>query len=274
MRFRDSLPEINQLSIVTAAIMLAFALTQLVSFPAQLISLSVLGILIEIFLDFNTVVTLLTAVLAAAGIDWLIQSHPEKDEYKSKWAFVRHWIVPVLTTIVIGVALTSFSRSPLWWAVFVLGSLLLLAVLIAEYNVVGTHDEVYHPLATVALTGISFALFLLLSIAVYYANLRLYIRLPLLALGAMMVIMRSLYLRLGNWHTLWAFVSSLIVSEIAVGFNYLPLNPIQYGILLMGIAYALTSVVTAIKENRRQWAFWAEPISMLVLVVVISIIWR
>jgi len=274
MRFRESLPEINQLSIVTAAIMLAFALTQLVSFPAQLISLTVLGILVEIFLDFNTVVTLLTAVLAAAGMDWLIQSHPEKGEYKSRWAFVRHWIVPVLTTIVIGVALTSFSQSPLWWAVFILGSLLLLAVLIAEYSVVGTSEEVYHPLATVALTGISFALFLLLAIAVYYANFRLYVRLPLLALGAMMVIMRSLYLRLGKWHTIWAIVSSLVVSEIAVGFHYLPLNPIQFGILLMGIAYALTSVVTAINENRRQWAFWAEPISMLVLVVVISIVWR
>jgi len=268
------MPEINRLSIVTAAIMLAFALTQLVSFPAQLLSLTVLGILVELFLDFNTVITLLTAVLAAAGMDWLIQGHPEKGNYQNRWAFIRHWIVPVLTTLVIGVALTSFSQSPLWWAVFVLGSLLLLAVLIAEYNVVGTSEEVYHPLATVALTGISFSLFLLLAIAVYYANLRLYIRLPLVAGGAMMVITRSLYLRLGKWHTSWAFVSSLVVSEIAVGFHYLPLNPIQFGILLMGAAYALTSIVTAIKENRRQWAFWAEPVSMLVLVLVISIIWR
>ncbi len=272
MRSRDTLPEINRLAIVAAAIMLAFALTQLVSFPAQKFSFNFLGIIIAFFLDFSTIITLLTAGLAATGMDWLIHSHQKAEEYQSRWIFLRHWIIPVLTTFVIGVALNTFAGTPLWWVSFVLGSLLLMAVFVAEYNVVAV-DEVQHPLASVVLTGLSFALYLLLAIALFSANIRLYLRLPILAIGAMMVISRSLYLRLAKWYPLWAIVCSLIVSEVAVGFHYLPLSPTQFGLLLVGLAYALTSLVTGMIESRVGMAFWAEPVVMLTIMVIVSFIW-
>jgi len=122
-------------------------------------------------------------------------------------------------------------------------------------------------------SALLFALYLLLAIALFSANLRLYIRLPLLAIGAMVVILRSLYLRFRSWEMIWAVVSSLIVSEIAVGLHYLPLTPIQNGMLLAGMAYALTSIVMGIKESRQGTAFWIEPISMFVLFVLVSFIW-
>lgn len=273
MRLNDSLPNINRLSIVSAAIMLAFSLIQLISFPTQLFSISIFGIILNFFLDFSTVITVLTAALVAAGMDWLVQSHPDKVQTQSHWLNIRHWIVPMLTTLVIGVTLNTFAGGPYWWVIFGLGSLLLVAVLIAEYNVVAG-DDIRHPLATVGLTGLSFALFLLLAIAVYSENLRLYIRLPLLGVGALMVISRSLYLRLGEGYIIWAIVCSLIVSEFVVGFHYLPLTPTQFGLLLVGFAYALTSIVTAIQESRQDWSFWAEPVSMLILMVLFSIVLR
>jgi len=272
MHFRESLPEINRLSIVSAAIMLAFALTQLIAFPAQLFSFAFFGILLEFNLNFSTITTLLTAMLAAAGMDWLIQSHPDKHLYSNRWAFIRHWILPVLTTFVIGIALNTFAGSPFWWVAFVLGSFLLMAVLIAEYNVVGANED-HYPLARIGLTGLSFALYLLLAIAIYSANLRLYIRLPLLGIGALMVISRSLYLRLGKWEILWSIVSSLVVTEIVVGFHYFPLSPTQFGLSLVGVAYGLTSFVTGIKENRKGTAFWGEPVVMLALMILVSILW-
>lgn len=272
MHTRASLPDIDRLSVVTATIMLAFAMTQLISLPIQQFSFSVFGIVVDYLLDFSTVMIAFTVLLAAAGTEWLIQSHPEKSRYTSRWEYIRHWIVPVLTSLVIGVALNAFIGRLIWWVVYVLGSLLLFAVFIAEYNVVIAKDY-RNPLATVGLTALSFVLYLLLAIAVSSAGIRLYIRLPLLGVGAMMVISRALFLRLGKWHTLWAAVTSLILSEIVVGFHYLPLSPIQFGLLLVGSAYALTSIVTAIKESRQSLAFWGEPISMIVLMVLASLIW-
>jgi len=248
-------------------------MTQLVSFPAQLFSVSIFGILLGVFLDFSTIIIFLTAALAAAGMDWLIQSHPTRIPSQNRWANVRHWIVPVLTTLVIGVALNTFAGSSFWWAIFILGSLLLLAVLIAEYNVV-TADDFRHPMAAVGLTALSFALYLLLTIAVFSANLRLFIRLPILGIGAMMVVSRSLYLRLGHWEPIWALVSSLVISEIVVGFHYLPFSPMRFGLLLVGAAYALTSLVAAIKEARKSSAFWSEPVIMFVIMIIVSLFWR
>lgn len=272
MQTKANLPDLERLSIVTAIIMLAFALTQLISFPDQNFSVSVFGIFIEFVVGFSTFVIAFSVLLAAAGMDWLIQSHPQKQRFDTRWAFIRHWIVPVLTALVIGVALNTFKDSLLWWVVYILGSLLLFAVFIAEFSVVVVEDYA-NPLAMIGLTALSFVLYLLLAIAVFSADIRLFLRLPLLGVGAMMVISRTLYLRLGKWHTLWAVVISLIISEIVVGFHYLPLNSIKLGLLLVGIAYALTSIVTAIKESRKSWAFWGEPAVMILLVFLISVIW-
>lgn len=272
MRFRDSFPDINRLSIIAAAIMLAFALTLLVSFPAQQITFNLLGILLEFSLNFGTLTVFLTALLAAAGMEWLIQSHPDWPTGTRRWFAVRHWILPVLTTLVIGVALNNSKGGVFWWAIFGLGSLLLMAVFIAEYNVVNV-SSVRHPIAAIGLTGLSFALYLLMAIAIYSADLRLYLRIPLLAVGAMMVISRSLYLRLGEWYPIWAIVDSLIVSEVAVGLHYLPIAPIQFGLILVGLAYGLTGMVSGIKESRRGWAFWAEPVGMLAVLIVIGLFW-
>ena len=272
MPTKTALPYLARLSIVTAIIMLAFALTQLISYPAQNISFSVFGILIDFVLDFNILVIAFSVLLAAAGMDWLIQSHPETQLFDNRWETIRHWIVPVLTALVIGVALIAFAGSLLWWVVYILGSLLLFAVFIGEYNVFVAGSAV-NPLAIVGLNALSFVLFLLLSIAIFSANIRLYIRLPLLGIGALMVTSRTLFLRLGEWHTLWGLVISLVVSEVLIGFHYLPLNPIRQGLLLVGMVYALTSMVTGIKESRRSWAFWGEPVAMLLLTLIVSIVW-
>jgi hypothetical protein len=272
MRFRDALPDVNRLSIVAAVIMLAFALTQVVSFPRQQVSFTVFNISYDFSLDFSTIITLLTAFLAAAGVAWLIQSNPHPKQYKHQWAYVRHWIIPILTTLVISVTLNTLGRGIFWWVIFGVGSLLLMAVLVAEYNV-SVDDNIRHPLAMIGLTALSFALYLLLAIAVNSTQLRLYLQLPLLAVGAIMVISRSLYLRLGKWLLGWSLVNSLIVLEMVVGLHYLSLTPIQFGLLLVGTAYSLTSIVSAIKEGRQGWNFWTEPIGMLIMLILVSIFW-
>ena len=271
MQTRTTLPDLERLSIVTATIMLAFALTQLVSFPVQNFSFLLFGILIDLIIDFTTVVIVFTVFLSATGMDWIIHSHPEKERYQNRWAYIRHWIVPVLTSFVIGVALNAFAGGMVWWAVYALGSLLLFAVFIAEYNVLIAEDY-RNALATVGLTSLSFVLYLLLTIAVFSADIRLYLRAPLLGVGALMVISRALFLRLGKWYTLWAVVCSLIITQFVVGLHYLPLSPTRFGLLLVGSAYGLTSIVSGVKESRESWAFWGEPISMITIMLLAIII--
>ncbi len=273
MEARNSFPNLSQLSIISAAIMMAFALTRLIAFPAQSITFSVLGVGLDFILDFNTIITLLTVVLAAAGMDWLIQSHPQKDAYKTFWSHGRHWIVPILTTFVIGIALNTFSGEVVWWVIYGMGSLLLIAVLVSEYNIIAASHNMSHLLAAIGLTGLSFALFLLLSITVYAADLRLVFRLPILSVGAMMVVSRTFYLRSANWQLIWALVISILIGQLVIGFQYLPLNPTQTSVILVGITYSLTSMVMGVKESRDRWSLWAEPALMLFLMVLINIIW-
>lgn len=273
METRSTLPDIGRLSIVTATIMLSFALTQLVTFPVQSISFPLFGILIDFVIDFTTVVVIFTVFLAAFGMDWIIQTHPGKDRYQNRWEFFRHMIVPVLTSFVIGITLNAFAGGVTWWVVYSLGSLLLFAVFIAEYNVLVAEDY-RNPLATIGLSSLSFVLYLLLAIAVYSADIRLYLRASLLGIGSLMVISRALFLRVGKWHMLWAIVCSIIVSEIVVGFHYLPLSPLRIGVLITGIVYTLSSIVSGLKEKRTAWAFWGEPISMMALVVLASVFLR
>lgn len=253
--------------------MLAFALTMIVSFPDQSVTLDFLGIELTFSVDFQTLVVLLTSLLAAAGMEWLAQSHPGEHRTALGGRSLQHLILPVLTTLVIGVALSNIEAGVYWWAIFGLGSLLLLGVLIAEYNVIDVKMADQYPLAKVGLTGLSFALYLLLTVAIYAADLRLYLRLPLLAIGALGVISRSLYLRLGEWYPIWSLVTSIIVSEVAIGFHYLPAAPILFGLILVGLAYGLTATVSGIKESRKGWALWGEPVGMLIILILIGLIW-
>lgn len=265
-------PDVNRLSIVTATIMLAFALTKLVSYRVQNFTFSMLGVRIGFSLDFDDVVIFFSVLLVGTGMNWLLESHPDINRYPNRLSHISHWIVPVFTALVIGAALKTFSDGLIWWVVYGMGSLLLFAVFIVEYNVV-THEDYRNPLSMIGLTALSFALYFLLAIAIFDSNIRLYVRLPLLGVGALMVTLRTLYLRLGTWEPLWALLISLVLVEIVIGLNYLPITALQSSLLLLGVAYGLTSGVSALQESRKSRALWGEPVSMLILTILISILW-
>jgi len=258
------LPDLNRLSVITATIMLAFSLTRVVPFNNNYLSVNLFGFVLDLGFNFKTVIAFITAILAAAGSDWLIKGHHKEKLRESRWySDVRHWIVPVLTSFVISVTLNNMSLGYEWWVVFGLGSFLLTMVLIAEYNVIDIGD-LNHPVAVVGLTALSFALFLILAIAVRTAGLRLYLIIPTLFTAAGFVSLRATYLRLnGKWLFEWAVIIALVIGQMVAGFYYLPVNPLQFGLFLLGILYALTSFVCAYNENRELFGLLAEPLSML-----------
>jgi hypothetical protein len=261
MEERQQLPDANRLSVLASTILLAYAISPFIRLPATELTLNIPGAVFSFGFDVGTLVSILVAALAGVGTDWLLRSHPVMGGQST----FQHWLLPALTAWVIGVPLGSLEISPQWWAVFGLGGMLLILVFVAEYIVFDLSDARHVP-AIVGLTAVSFSLYLILTIAVRAAGLRLYLLLPALVIPIALVSLRTLYLRLGGrWCIAWAIAIALIVGQLAAGLHYWPLTPLSYGLIILGSAYALTSMVGSIEEGRSWRTLWIEPVVMLAI---------
>lgn len=267
MEVQRYMPDRNRLSVTIAMILLAYALTGFVVIPSITISVNLLGIALPFIVDFHTIVSVLVAAMAATGSDWVLRSHPAIASSAPAWqAMLHHWILPTLTAWMIGFPLNFLSGEPAWWVMLGGGGALLTLVLISEYNVVDS-ASLYHPLASLVLTALSFALYLILLISLWSSGLRLYLLLPAMVLAAALVSLRTLYLRTGGrWLLVWSVGIALIVGQIATGFHYWPLSSLRFGLLVLGPTYALTSLAGAIEEGRSGRGALVEPLVMLGLV--------
>ncbi len=270
MEEHQQLPNADRLSVLASTILLAYAVTPFISLPERQFNLNLPFISFLFRFNMTTLVSILVAVLAAVGIDWLVRSHPHLGRQKT----YQHWLLPALTAWVIGVPLNSLSVGVQWWAVFGFGGALLVLVFVSEYIVVDLSDS-HHAPATVGLTAVSFALYLILTIAIRAAELRLYQLLPLVALPIFLVALRSLYLRLGGrWCVGWSLAIAIVVAQIATGLHYWPLPPLSFGLVMLGPAYALTNLAGSIEEGRPLRSIWIEPTVMLALMWGLAVIFR
>lgn len=266
MNNTNQMPDFNRLSIISAVIILAYALVPFVEIPTQLIAIRFPWVVFDFELNFVTIVSILVAVLAAFGSDWLIQTHP-KQKVRSIW---QHGLVPALTAWVIGVPISFLEVGIEWWVVVGLGGLLLVFVLVAEYLVVDPDSPAHLP-ASLGLTVISFALFLVLAITLHSSGVRLFLILPALTITLFFLVARSIYLRtLGNWHWYWAAGIAFFVGQIVLGLHYLPVRPLSFGLSIVSIAYPLTLLVISFLENKRGIALFAEPTSLFIFLSLIA----
>lgn len=137
-------PNRDRLSVLTAVIVLAYALTRFLSSTDGLS-------------DRPWLLPTLVAALISTGADALIRSHPRFGGGRT----VVHWIVPGVTALGLGAALEQLPDGPLWWLGLAVSAVALIAVLVAEYAVVDEAD----PNRTVAawlLGGLIYALALML----------------------------------------------------------------------------------------------------------------
>ena len=253
------LPNTDRLSVLAASILLAYALLPFVTIPERDLVMQVLGVVFVFKVNFSTIIALIGAGLAAAGMEWLLHDHPHLGRQRT----FQHWLIPALTAWVLDVPLSSLAVSLQWWAVLGFGGLLLVLVLISEYIAVDPADT-RHAAATVGLTAVSYALFLILVIALAGADMRLYLLLPGLFVAIFLVTLRSLYLRLGGrWCIAWSLAIAMTVAQAAAALHYWPLSPLRYGLVLLGLAYALASVAGSVEEGRPWQTLWIEPVLML-----------
>jgi hypothetical protein len=261
-RKQSYLPDAERLSILSATILLAYAMARFVNLPAPEKAIELFGMHLSLGINTNTIVPLVVAGLTATGAHQLLRDHPAIQ----KGPTFQHWFFPALTAWIIGIPLFQLPLSPLWWVGFALGGALLMLVLVAEYIVVDPEDSRFYP-AAAGLTAVSFALFLTLAIALRYAGTYLLLNVLVLSLASGLVSLRVLHLRI---HTQWsysqAFVIALIIGQLAIGLYYWPLLPVSYGLALLGPAYSITSLAGNLAEGEPIRIAVVEPIVVLILV--------
>jgi hypothetical protein len=234
---------------------------------------SILGFIVNFRLDIYTLLIGLISLLSLFGALWVLQAgQQEVAENRSLFQLIPQGILPVLSVFVSSIALREMARNNVWWVVYVLGAVLLGVILIAELHVqeIGTEQ---HPIASMGLIGLSHALFLVLVIVLKTVSTRLYITLPLVLIASGFTALRSIFLRLkGEWKVGYAVATALLVSQLAVGLNYLFLNPVQYGLLLTSGLYILISFSCSFSQKVSQRDLFLEPALMLGLTLLIAFI--
>jgi len=263
----ERLPNIDHLSVITAVILLAYALTAFIQFPARSLNLQLPGFLLTIRINFLTIISVVVGALAATGSDWLVSEHPGIGSSRR----FHHWLIPAFTAIVISVPLNSLQAGVSWWVVLALGGLLLTGVLISEYISVDPADLRF-PIARVSLSAMSFALFMVLLVAVRGSGLRLYSVLAAVLPAVAVVTVKTLHLRLGGWQLAWTGGISLVVTQLATGLFYLPIKPMQYGLILIGITYGLINLAGSVEDKRPLKTIWVEPAILMVVFLSLALI--
>lgn len=238
------LPDADRVGMLTSTVLLAFALTHLIRAPEFNVEIQLPGFFFLLPLNLSTAMTILTAGLTATGMDWLLRDHPSLGGRPTyQW-----WLLPTLTTIVIGVPLSVLPSGAAWWVSFLLAGIFLFFVFVAEYIVVDPGAP-YYAISMAGLTAISYTLFFVLAVALRYGTIRLYVLTPALFMAATLASLRILHLHTGQWEYAWSLGIAFVCVQIAAGLHYWPLSPIQFGLTLIGLLYGLTSLAVNLGED-------------------------
>jgi hypothetical protein len=257
-------PKTDRISVITASILVSYALLPFVQISSRQLAFTVFGILISLNFNFYNLISLITAALAAAGTDWMLREHPNRGDYST----VPHLILPALTAGAIGIPLGFLT---IRWIILGLGSILVLVVLVGEYVSIDKHSQ-YFPIALMVLSAVSFGLFLIIVIAFRAANLRLYLTAVILPIVYAFFSLRVLQLRLGgSWPVKWTAVITLAIAQFTIGLYYWPLSPVRFGLLLLGPAYALIGIASSLEESSALSDIYMEPLIMLGIIWLLAI---
>jgi len=255
------LPDTDHISLIAATIILTFAISGIVSIPEQNIRFDFWNIYIVLSLSTQTLVMVIASVLAAAGSDWLIRNHP----LWNKKSTIEHWVIPLLTALVLGFLISNLEGGLYGWLSFFLGAGFLMGILIAEFITVNPNDLRY-PVAVTVLIAVSYLLFLLFCLLIRLLNYRLIFTIPGLFTATLLVSLRSLKLRLPQgWAFTEAILISIITTQIAAALHYWPISPLSFGLTIFGIAYALFLLIHRVQSTQFSKLAFFEPVFLLVV---------
>ncbi|MEN8173483.1 MAG: hypothetical protein ABFS03_11475 [Chloroflexota bacterium] len=259
-------PKLDRISLLAATILLTYYLTGFIDLPTFELKIPVPGVYLAIPIDITSLIAIFIMGITSSGVDWLLRGHPAISGHTT----IQHWLLPTLTAWGIGTSLAQQPIGPIWWVAFGFGSGFLIIIMIAEYISVDPNDIRYAP-AAITLRAVAFVLYLVLLITLRAQAVRLVAIIPTITIAMGLVSLRVLHLRLNG---IWAWVPTLIImllmGEIATVLHYLPISPITFSLVLLGLAYALVSLASNIIENKSHVQLLLEPIAALTIIIGIA----
>ena len=236
MDISRNLPDRERLSAVMALILLAYAAARFIELPGQTLAIELAGIYLPLLINVNTLVAVLVSALTAAGADWLLRGDPGLTPKTTK----RHWLLPAMTAWVLSLTLANIELGTQWFLAFTGAAFLLLAILLAEYSSANKENH-FNAIAIQALSALTFGLFLILAITIRGLALRLYLAFPAIVIGSFLAATRvQLLLENSEWLPMQMAGIAFIVAQIAAALHYLPVSALGYGLILLGLLYALS----------------------------------
>ncbi|MCL5428772.1 MAG: hypothetical protein M1347_03085 [Chloroflexi bacterium] len=264
------LPDRERLSAVMALILLAYAAARFVRLPGQTLAIELAGIYLPLLINVDTVVALLVSGLTAAGADWLLRG----ENVLAGKSTARHWLLPAMTAWILSLTLANTQFGIQWWLAFAGSALLLLAILIAEYSSAFKENR-FNSVATVALSVLTYGLFLILAITVRGAALRLYLAFPAIALGSFLAATRVQLLQGdAEWRPMEMVGITFTLSQVAAALHYLPVSALGYGLFLLGLLYALNLYINALNQGQEPRRAAREPLITLAIFWLLALLFR
>jgi hypothetical protein len=270
-----NLPDRDRLSVLTAVILLAFALTRFIDLPTRSITTTLLGSPLGIELNGRVMMLMLVAVLISAGSDTVIRSHPRLGTQPKSRTLV-HWVLPGTTTLVLAAVLNRAPNGPLWWLGLALSAVALMLVLVAEYVAVDPTDPGFE-LASLGLTALAYTVALVLFALLRSVSTRAIIAAPIGGLVAAALTARLLNLRsalaavAGGRVLLYATVVGLVAGETLWAVNYWRVSPSTAGLLAMIPFYLGVGLAQQHVNGRLSARVWVEYIVVGMLGLAIAL---
>lgn len=251
-------PNRDRLSVLTAVILLAFALTRFLDLPTRVVRTSFFGSALGFEINGPVLMMVLVGALISAGSDTLIRSHPKLAGRPAERTVI-HWILPGATALVLGAVLNRAPDGPLWWLGLALTAVALIGVLVAEYIVVDRADAAWD-IAALALTALAYALALVLFALLRSLSARALISATVGAGVAGSLAMRLFalkgvpLLRAG----LYAMVVGVITAEAIWAINYWRVAATSAGLLAMIPFYLSVGLAQQHLTGRLDRRVWIE----------------
>lgn len=266
------LPSRDRLSVLTAVILLAYALSRALDLPTRSISTDLLGSAIGLELNGPVLMLLLVAALISAGSDTLIRSHPRLAGWTG-YPALQHWIVPGATATALGNVLNRTPDGTLWWLGLAMSAVVLIAVLVAEYVVVDRQDAAWD-LAALALTTLTYALALVLFALLQSQGARALISSTAAGLISAALAWRLFALKAAptSLAALYAGVIGLISAEAVWALGYWRISASSAGLLALLPFYIGVGIAQQQLAGRLTQRLWLEYLVVGALGLIIALV--